>query len=511
MPRVLIPIFGVDNGIDNSVGISITKDIYRMLGFNRNIPVLYGEDNISVFASRKSTGGLANKNTLPSEYIKVGIDESVDTNTIPPRINTVPRNEPLIRDNSINMSVIPVYHRHNLDVSFSYFTTSKSKATAMISTVNMLAATTGISTQHNFEYSYPLPNYVINLLEHIWSVKNIRDSSMLNTTMSEYVSTVSDNRINLGLSADGILSKANYSVRERLINIQGSITDDTLGLKKQKNNNRFSIEFTYTLQYKKPLQLFLSYELLNHNIGLPKRFTDLIGEEVRTLKKFQFGQSDGYILNPSIEMNNNGRQYSTLVSPSMDIITKPTVKTGYMSFLSVLVKLDDTQPNSLLALTDISEIVISPTLLDFIRSEGSYIGLYGESFFLFTLNRDGLEEYSNKLFIDSNLIISCYATPNVMSIYRVVMYVITDVKYLNADALKRLLDFMYSYYLTHGLDFELGGLIDFSFSVLGSSRFGIYNSEWSALDFEVYMISLSGIADGSRTVQEVINFVTSNR
>jgi hypothetical protein len=519
MPRVLIPIFGVDSGIDNSIGISVTKDIYRMLGFNGKIPVLYGEDNIAVFANMSSTGKLSNKNTLPSEYIKVTIDESVDTNTMPQRINSVPRNEPLIRDESVNMSVIPVYHRHNVEVSFSYYTSSKSKATAMISMVNMLAATTGVSTQHNLEYSYPLPNYVINLLEHILSVKKMRVSDFSNTTLPIYVSSISDNRVNLGLSADGDPSKANYSVRERLINVQGSITDDTLGMKKQKNNNRFSVEFTYTLQYQKPLQLFLSYELLNHNIGLPKRFIELIGEEVRVLKKFQFGQSDGYLLNKSIDMNNNGRLYSTVVTPSMDIITKPTVKTGYKPFLSVLIKLDEKKSSSLLTITDIDELVISPVLLDFLRNEGSHVGSYGESFFLFTLNRDGSEDYGNKLSIDTNLMLNSSGTPDILSIYRVVIYFITDIVYLNTEALRRLLDFMYEYYLEHGLDVELGGLVDFSFSILGRSVYDldrsdigqsmlkIYRPEWSVLDFEVYIITLRSMVNKTKTAQEVVNLI----
>ena len=129
--------------------------------------------------------------------------------------------------------------------------------------------------------------------------------------------------------------------------------------------------------------------------------------------------------------------------PPIDLEELPDTSHSLAKVISIIVNINEDDPNELFSLDEIPGLVFKDSVKKFIlESEYPYMGKMNESMFMLELYKNNKLDYDNEIILSKDGVLT---TKNPMSykyIYRVVLSVLLDLDYLKPECKKRVKRFI---------------------------------------------------------------------
>ena len=446
MITIRADLFGVEETITRPILVIVTEDIKKILGLSKDIYTQY--DNKDQIVKKKNRlGEIQGDNTAKDEMIFIEYEEdsedTKETSLIPMR----PDFFPYYKDDDVDASVMPIQHRRQLVIKFKFVTKSKSKAYALTNKVRLLTSNEGYYRRHRLEYLVSLPNFIEQLLTHIYNLKYNRIEDKI--PFEEYLENTMDIRADFTNTLDGDGKKSRIGIRDLQTEVPGYVLDDLYNLKPEYEEDTayWGFEFNYGLIYEKPVTLLVKYPVLIYNQLIDPFFRSFIEDgwrEKNNINPPMTARSRDAIElfeEDRIFMPKNNNYYLTL--PDFDNEQLPRVEYYISRMFSVMSIIDENDPTLLFNIQDIPKIKFKDSVLKFIiNQDRKYVTEKLKSMFYIELYKNDKRDFGNKLILSEDGTLRSSKPLEYEYIYRVMFNVINDLTMLDKDAKLRIKQFI---------------------------------------------------------------------
>lgn len=448
MINVRADLYGIEETITRPILISITNDIKKVLGISKEIYTQY-DDKDQIGKKKNKLGEIQGDNTMRDDIVYIEYEEdsedTKETSLIPIR----PDFFPIFKDTDINVSIMPIYHSRQLVVKFKYATKSKSKAHAYTNKLRLLTANEGFYRRHRLEYYINIPNYIDQLLLHLYTLKNNRISINEQLEFTDYLKNCMDVRADFTHTLDADPSKSELVVREAQIDVPGYIIDDIYNLKPEYEEDfgYWTFEFNYGMIYEKPITLLAQYPVLIYNQIIDKQFRSFIEDGWREKPNINKPMTDRtkdaieLLERDSIFSLRHNNKYLTLPEFDNEIIL-PT-ETYLSRMFSVLIIVDESDPTLIFNIQDIPKISFKESVLKYIiNQDRKYVTKRLQSMFYIELYKDSKKHYKNELYLTETGELRSTEPLDLKFTYRVMFNIVNDLNMLEKEARLRMKQFI---------------------------------------------------------------------
>jgi len=440
MFKTKIGLFGIEESINKPVTIKITDDIKKILGLSVDTYTkLYINETID--RTKTSNGNIRSTSETRDVSIELDYNEMPAEGSELDLTKVYPNADLIYNDDDIDANIQPIYVDRTVTLEIKIHVKSRAKATAIINKLRLTMANNEMHNLHDLQYSYVIPNYVLELLNNINTLKNTHTIPAL--TLEEYLNNTFDDSIELVYPEDGNLLKLDVGIREQQRDIIGYITDDVSKLNKvmNKDDNSWDINFTYNFTYSKPIELILNYPLAIYNNLLDKKFYDFIQINSKTVNGRR-RRGDVNIVDISNHRLNDillpsPNNYCVTI-PREDNIVLPKPKPYYARVLSVLSLVDINTPRLLFNLNDLPKITFKDIIKDYFLFSGNDLTKPYKSMFYFELYENGTTDPVRRISIDSNLELTVDIDLDVLCTYRVILNILVNTEILSSISMKKI-------------------------------------------------------------------------
>lgn len=446
MIKTRVNLQGIDETVLRPIIISVTKDIQKLLGINREIYTLH-DPAIKIAKKKDALGNITGNNTVNEEYITSYYKENSVAETSIMRLNYTPDTKPFYIDRDIYTNFTAIPQDKKVTITFTIYDKSKSKISSYINFLKLMISSEGMYRRHELEYHYGLPISVVELLMHFNDLKNLRESTPID--IDTYVKNTFDNRADFINSNDGVYGKTVIGIREAQLEVQGYITTSIADIEPEfeESNSSYFLTFEYEFTYSKPISILLTYPRVIYNTLIDKKFRIFLEAPMPRDRANRTYASDSLVsmfgLNKLKLDLNNSKYYLTIPSWDNDELPSPPSYTARM--FSYLLLIDPNELNSLINIKELPGIEFKSPVLDFIiNSERDFIGILHGSLFYIELFKDFKKDFNNKVILDADGNLTTLYPMDIKSTYRVMFSIVTDVNVLTPDAKRRLREFINS-------------------------------------------------------------------
>lgn len=424
--------------------IAVVRDIKSMLGLKDNIYTQYDpKDDIKKRINE--LGELLGENNSIKEWVKVETEEVSEPDYELLTIPSMPDYKPIYKDVEVGSKVAPIYHHRKLNIKFTYLTMSKSGANAIINNIRAMTSNDGYSMKHDLEYHYTVGGFVTDLVSEINTLKNKRLENKF--TLEEYIGKTFDDRVDLAYTFDADLNKAEVVIRETQLEVIGYIEDSTYDITTQYDEEygQWTIDFTYTISYEKPVSLLVKYPIVVYN--------SLINGWFRRMNpKYKF-RANGYrtgriasafeaVNKPELLRSRANGNYICI--PDLDKPELPKQMDIYSRLLCILCIVDETDRTLLFNIRDIPNIEFREEVITFItKSEKESIGKMFQSLFYFELFENESKCYDKEITIDKDGNLRSTKPLDMTKTYRVTISALSNLISLDLKARNRINDYIF--------------------------------------------------------------------
>lgn len=446
---------GLSSTISRNIDIIIAKDIKNLIGVGEDVYTIFNIEKESHKRKKLQIGDIVGNNTTLESIIKIETEETVqddhETSLTPAR----PNFKPIYLDDDVQSSARPVYLQRKVTTKFKYVNRSKSAVDAIINKLRVLVASESTYRQHDLEYYYTVPHYLVELLKEINNLRNKRLPEPL--VLEEYIAKTFDDRVDFSNTLDADINKVTLVIREAQLNVEGWIADDVHGLTTEYDDEElgYAVEFTYEYAYEKPVNLILTYPLMIWNTLIDKKFRTFLQpdhNQGKNDKKLRTPRAAPIykITDRNIDRDDpwsvpDDRYYLAL--PKYDTYVLPNSTRSKFRIFSVLCQMDEIDNKLLFNINDLPEIKFKKNILDFIlRSEYPYIGKEFKSLFHIELWKNDKRDYDNTVLMDDQGNMTAKNGLEYKYVYRVVFNIIVDVLLLHKEARDRLKNYIHMQY-----------------------------------------------------------------
>lgn len=446
MVSVKLPIYGLEDTFIRPVLIKVLDDIKESFGMKLDAPLFLDERD--KFYKNKSaiTGKI--KAQLPSYVaaIRATYEETTDDDCeISNRVRWSDH-LPIFADREIDAVATPIHLKKKYLVNVRYYNKSKNALDSLLNNLRISLPINYSQLSHTLEYSYVLPTYMLELIAHFNTLKNLR--LVTPVTTDDYLTNHMDERLDLLMASDGALQKTSPVIREAQNSVLGNIEQDIASIKIETDSDLdcFYIEFQYLIALEKPVFVTFEYPILVYNTRINKVYRNFTKpKKIQTSGASAFGISPGGELatNPP---KNQATERVWLCEPEEDYHRPPIDIPGFVRMLSILVIVDPLNPKVIFNLDDLTNIKFKDAIKNYIKTEGNNAGVMGNSLIYLELLKNGDIIDNNPITIDSNGNLSSTIDMDIKSTYRVSVSVMYDLAYLKPTAKDRLRVFLKTEY-----------------------------------------------------------------
>lgn len=391
MLNVKVKLQAIEDTIDRIITRQILESIKtKVLGIGREINYYYSE-NDRIHKKKDQARELKPFNGLHHEFI------AVETNEVPFQdhnkliLNTYPDQYSFYKDPDIDSKFTTVVQNMKLSFSIRYCTKSKGDAAAILAMLRSNPSMDGYHFYHQLEYSYVVPQFLVNLLAEINRLKNIRYPDDKKLSLLDYVKNTFDNRLDFLNPMTGNPNNVSLVIREAQVEVNGVIETDLYELRLENefsDTGYYVIPLEYYVVYEKPSFLIATYPMLIFNTPISKQYLSVIPKEIPSDQAINTQSTKD--LHALIDVNvdfinkfhyfNLGKNYVTV--PFEDKAYSSIWINGYIPIFSVMNIIDVNNPTFLMNLNlDLGQIRLKQSLINFImKSEREYITMIRRSF-----------------------------------------------------------------------------------------------------------------------------------
>ena len=439
MPTINIPLSDLLATVERPIIYDIINRVCILTGLNTPQIRFYGED-----ASAAQWNSTINKdpnlqNLWPVlENLSIEVEEDYDPNRLISMAVEYPENPYIFLDNDLGIHIKPVKSPTDVIVRFKYTARDRNQVVRWRNEVRTRTAKNRDINMHDVNYSYTLPYQYLDVLEHIWTLRN-NIAGYGDTFEKWFYSHMTDRitRVSNLAGKNGVLA-----IAEKQIGIQGLFDFEGVPEKPEKSedNGMWSISFSYKFKYDKPINTVFTYPIMVHQQIIDKMYrfdAPAYSMQKQWAQRSLSGDDFAYFQgdNKTVQaMANRG-----LDIPAFDTFIPGTILPTTARIFSVLVNITPTDMRSLFNLADLGDFNLNQDILDLMRqSEYAYMPqLYG-SIFSISLYAGNVIQDSSVLTIDSNLNVKATIDLNLRKVYHVRLSLVTDVTFLTIEARARL-------------------------------------------------------------------------
>lgn len=445
MPNISLPIEDLHDSVERPVVFSIVREVLEITEISDKTPISFYDDE----GKSAQLGSLINSdpnriNKWPfDERVRIEVEEDFDPAAMLTIHTHQPENIPVFMDDTLGITIRPIYSPTKVVISFNYRTRDKNQAMRWRNQIRAKTAMYREINMHEISYHTHLQEELFVIVKELHRLReNVAGyGESFDTYFAQHLSDKASIKTNLGGKA--VL----WGVEERQIRIQGIFDFEGAPEKGEKDgtNDAWAISFSYKFEYQKPIMFNMTYPIVVHNQVLSKKYRPTetayrIEDQNRSFSLSGRGynrfESDTRVLTYK---GNNG-----ISIPAFDEFSPKSILPSTVNILTCLVTVDTSggNPRKLMNLNELGDVGLNASILEFIKTvEYPFMGRDYQSIFSLSLYRHSALVQSGSLIIDSNLDIYSTFDLDLRKNYRIRFGLVTNFSYLTTAAIERIKDY----------------------------------------------------------------------
>jgi len=427
--------------ISRPVVIDIVNQVKAVTKIPADTPVFYpGETERMRTAGSElnsSADRFASFDTTKAIFIEVEEDHDID-NVATSSVHGYGA-QPVFLDKALGVAIVPLYTKVELKITMRYRTHSRTEAMRWRDDMRLRISQMRDVNTHVIKYHYLLPAEILILLKDIYTQREAIEP--YNEGFVEYFKSKSTDR--LTLIGDLVGKDARLGIAETQTRVFGYYDFEPLPDKPEKDNDKgiWTVTLNYKLTYDKPYACHVRYPVMVHNQLLPFAYTAFTDTSVDLNKMVLSFQGSLYAMRAfeyDTTMNAVVDPQAYIKLPEFDDYVIPQAMPGTGTVLMALTQVENDR-KTLLNLKELDPIILDQDLLDWlIAGEYQYICQRFRSIVQVNLYRNDTLVTHTALTCDGGLNIRSLTDLNLRNQHRIRLSLVTDISYLDSDAIRRL-------------------------------------------------------------------------
>ena len=440
MSVVNIPISNLLNTVERPLIYAIVKQLCDLTGISSKTQIrFYGDEAKAMQWNSGIDKSKEFHNQWPlMENLTIEVVEEDNKDRMLSIAVEKPEVPYIFNDPALGIYIKPVRSPTNVVINFKYKATDENQVKRWRNQIRTRYAKNREINMHEATYSYQFPNQFVSLLYEIWKLRN--NIASYNDTFEDYFYKHADDKLTRVANLSG--KNVMLTIADREKGIQGVYDFEGMPEKPEKEDigAMWTIGFSYSFQYDKPVDLVCKYPIAIHQQLLPVQFRH---NPVEYKLENQWTQTtiSGMDYKIFTGQDQIDRMWGNkgLNIPRFDYFIPGSVTTSTLRVFSALVCITPNDRRTLLNLKHLGEFSMHPDILTFIaESEYKYVTNLFQSIIQINL-------YSNEdimdpgiLTVDSNLNVVATSDLDLRKTYHLRLSLVANLLLLNTDAIKRL-------------------------------------------------------------------------
>lgn len=441
MPKISMTLPETSQAISRPVVIDIVNQVKAVTKIPADTPIFFPGDSERMRTAGSELNSEADRfasfETNRMVFIEVEEDHNVDaiaTSSVHGQ-----GAQPVFLDKDLGVAVVPIYTKTDLSITMRYRTHSKTEAIRWRDDMRLRVSQMRDMNTHVIKYHYLLPAEILILLKDIYTH---REAVLpYNEGFVEYFKSKSTDR--LTLIGDLIGKDARLGISETQTRVFGYYDFEPLPDKPEKDNDKgvWTVTLVYKLTYDKPYVCHVRYPVIVHNQLLPYAYTAFTDSSVDLNKMVLSFQGSLFAMRSfeyDVTMNTVKDPQAYIRLPDFDDYVIPQAMPGTGTILMALTTVESDN-RSLVNLKELDPIILDQDIIDWlVEEEYQYICQRYRSVIQVHLYRNNTLIQNLSLTCDNSLNIKATVDLNLRNQHRIRLSLVTDLSYLDTDAIRRL-------------------------------------------------------------------------
>lgn len=405
-----------------------------------NLLLVYPDEYEKTVLPNSTAEGDDRDKRLLQESFKLYVEaqEDFDIDGLNTHLISQPGERWFIQDKEVRLTGRPIFEMVSFTLNFKYQTEDEGSANRWRNMMRMRLRQYRETIPLTFNYSYPIPNEVIVLLNDVNNKKNAVAGTQLSLT--DYFGTVRTPEVKYLINPNG--TQGQWVVADSQALVDGYLDFDSAPEKgsKEKDDTTWTISFTLKFNMKKPTAVILNYPVLVYNQQVDKQF--LFEDAIYPVEykgNYRAHDLNAYVMNKFVPKRQiHGDPNKGYVSPTYDDFNPMSDWEYTTPVLTQLVRVDPKNKKDLFPLTAKSSWTIHPLLLEFAKGEGDRMFKPYASVIKLTLFEGDAITTKIPLHVDENLNITSAVDLNMKKTYHLRLSFVTKFSLLPPIAIERL-------------------------------------------------------------------------
>lgn len=408
--------------------MDITESLRQSTGFDKNVKIIFPGDLGTTRQNAELNDNLVGNDKIIIEYQDESMPEYITSTAVGYIEHPV-----IFSDRRIGFHIKPIYVKTKLTINYKLVSSSRNTIHRWVERMRVILTMNQEVNLHRITYHYTIPENVLKFIRLIHSYTE--GFEPYNRAFFSYLTECSPGRLTSVSDSSGL--KQIPAIKETQTRIVGKYEFSLLPDKPEKDNEtgQWSVNFTYTVFYEKPIALNIDYPIMVHNQLLPKIFTHVPQPPAVAYTSLSTYALEQFLVDEHFYqyVDKNG----TLRLPVGDYFEPSAKRKDFTPVFYILTTLEEDK-KTLLSLTDLDEFVLDQDVLDFLKTEQPFMFREYNSIFQIFIYRNDNQIPVSKTEITPDLTVKSKVPLSYRDIHRVELSLVNDLHLLTKDALYRL-------------------------------------------------------------------------
>lgn len=436
-----MPIFSVEvnetvESVVRPLTLDIVKNVMQRTRINLDTAIILNKPGSGPITLGSAI--LASKDEAQMDYgkiVQVEVEEEY-----PPDSNLtmyVPKSdaETIFYDESLGIWIKPIYTDARLTLSFRLRFESENAANSWMNGIRRRIGAERQSNLHTAKYHFPINDELMYALLKLYETREAQAG--YGDTYGQYLKAHFRDRVSVITTQSG--HKQQFVVKEQQTGMAGWFTFDEVP-RLQKNTQDWTAEFSYVVEYHKPISFSMGYPLMVHNKLVPKNLR-VRGENYNVLQNpsYASSQKSRYLRMGQGDLL-PGETIGGISLPEFDEWLPSYVRHGYSTLIRIMMAIDPAALTELGDLDKLPGIQIDPDLRAYMAKHHAQLTQSGNCAVHIVLYCDDAILSEDSIYVDEHLFVYAKEPLDIRKRYHLWIGMISDVMHLSDVGVDSLLE-----------------------------------------------------------------------
>lgn len=444
MPNISMTLVETDQSITRPIVYDIIDQLQDITKITKDSKIFYPGDTNRVQTPGSDIDSKTDRTAIfsTSRISFIEVTEEYDKDYLATTSISNKNHQPIFLDESLGISISPIYSTNKLTINYKYKTPSKSEAARWRDDFRFKISQLRDVNVHQITYHYDIPLEFLLVLK---MVHQNRESNLgYGQEFNEYVTSYASNK--LTLVSDMVGKDSRLAIRETQGRVIGRFDVDDIPDKPERDetDGTWSINFNYIMNYDKVIGCNMKYPVIVHNKLLPINLIEFVNTSTNLDKQLKSSANYTNALNDFESdniMNSIKSPDQVLRIPYFDDFVIPSVP-AYTATVFLALSLVEEDNRTLINLNELDELMLDVDILKYIKEvEYPYLSRLYHSPFHITLYRDGYLGREDSLICDSNLNVLATKDLDLRRQHRIRFSIVDNLTILKKEFFERVRDY----------------------------------------------------------------------